>query len=27
VQELGDALIDQLADLFIEEPKRKKTIN
>jgi hypothetical protein len=24
---LGDALIDQLADLFIEEPKRKKTIN
>ncbi|MEY2910273.1 MAG: hypothetical protein RIT01_299, partial [Pseudomonadota bacterium] len=23
----GDALIDQLADLFIEEPKRKKTIN
>ena len=27
VQELGDALIDQLADLFIENPKRKKTIN
>jgi len=27
VQELGDTLIDQLADLFIEEPKRKKTIN
>jgi len=27
VQELVDALIDQLADLFIENPKRKKTIN
>ena len=24
VQELGDALIDQLADLFIEEPKKNK---
>ena len=24
VQELGDALIDQLADLFIEQPKKKK---
>jgi cobaltochelatase CobT len=24
VQELGDALIDQLANLFIEDPKRKK---
>jgi cobaltochelatase CobT len=27
VQELGDALIDQLADLFIENTKNKKTIN
>ena len=27
VQELGDALIDQLADLFIEKTKNKKIIN
>jgi len=27
VQELGDALIDQLADLFMEDSKRKKKLN
>ena len=27
VQELGDAMVDQLVDLFINSPTRKRTLN